>query len=810
MYPTMSLAKSNTDAVALTGYLTRSDPEQVDIGRQNNVSDATEDTPLTLPEFTDIFWELENQPAWRSEADKEMEYYDGNQLNSDILRRQAAIGMPPAIEPLIGPAIDAVTGYEAKNRADWRVKPNSEATTPDLALAMGTELNQAERKAKADRACSAAFLSQLCVGVGWVEVSRNPNPFEYAYRCTPIPRNEIWWDWLAKDDQLRDARYLVRRRWTAAGQAKLMFPKHRDLIEQCAGGWSGFDPLSALDGGNTTGLARSFQDEQSWSIEEMEWRDAVGKRVCLFEVWYRRWVNMLILKTPDGRVVEYDPNNQMHLLAVASGAILPEYAIVPKMRVSIWLGPHRLLDRHTPYRHQNFPYVPFWGKREDRTMKPYGLVRGMMFMQDNVNATTSKLRWGLAAVRTIRTKGATNMPDQQLRQEVARPDADIVLDHKHMATPGARFEVERDFQLSEQQFQLMNDSRAGITRVSGVSPALAGQKSSATSGVQESTQVEQSTQALAKMMDNFADARAFVGELLLSLITEDLIGKQKTITVPGHGIKDDQLVTINQPAPTDPTTGMTFLSNDLERALLKVDVNDVPSTNSYRAQQLSAMSEAFKSMPPQFQTVAMPYLVALMDLPLETRDQIIEDVRAAAKLPTPEEIEQRIAQAVKDSRMQDMRDLKIHELMAKYDPKRLEAEVAVMVAKAFETNVNALYASNQTAATIAMNPAIAPVADAVAQLAGYQTPTPIGQDPNFPVPAQAAAARVTPEAQAVESARTNPQASEGAEGGDEEGPGEGPDNTSPTFPPRAPQPSSALAGPGAGSETARTTDNNPA
>lgn len=50
----------------------------------------------------------------------------------------------------------------------------------------------------------------------------------------------------------------------------------------------------------------------------------------------------------------------------------------------------------SPYRHQKFPYVPFWGKKEDRTGVPYGLVRGMMYMQDNANATNSKLRWGMA------------------------------------------------------------------------------------------------------------------------------------------------------------------------------------------------------------------------------------------------------------------------------------------------------------------------------------------------------------------------------------------------------------------------------
>ena len=78
-------------------------------------------TSLELDEFTRYLHEIENQPAWRSRADREMDYVDGNQLDAEVLQRQRALGMPPAIEPLIGPAIEAVLGLEAKTRIDWRL-----------------------------------------------------------------------------------------------------------------------------------------------------------------------------------------------------------------------------------------------------------------------------------------------------------------------------------------------------------------------------------------------------------------------------------------------------------------------------------------------------------------------------------------------------------------------------------------------------------------------------------------------------------------------------------------------------------------
>ena len=722
----------------------------------HSLSPATQSAPnqpgadgIDLATFTKYFKEIQDQPTWRAKADREMDYVDGNQLDSDILQAQKAIGMPPAIEPLIGPAIEAVLGLEAKTRTDWRVTADGIAGD-DIADAINNKLNQAERQSGADKACSDAFKPQVSVGIGWVEVARESDPFKFDYRCEAVHRNEIYWDMLDRTPGLEKARYLVRRRWTDISQAKLKFPNKADIIDVAGNGrWTDAFELSA-DGGGSTTLAMAYEDQRGWSVEEQEWRDAEHGRVCLFEVWYRRWVNVTVLKTPDGRVVEYDKSNEMHNEILASGMIKPLRTVVSRMYVSFWLGPHKLYDGKSPYPHNKFPYAPFWGHKEDRTGVPYGSVRGMVYLQDNVNSAISKIRWGLSAIRTERTKGAVAYSDEVFRQQIARPDADIILNADHMAQPGAKFEVFRDFQLNEQQYKMLSDSRLGIERASGISSGFMGQKGTATSGVQESAQIEQATQSLASLMDNFKFGRTLVGELLLSLIIEDMAEAEESVTIRGNGVVPDRMIELNKPT-IDQDTGIEYRSNDVQRTRLKVALQDVPTTPSFRTQQLAALSEAYKSMPQQYQIVMLPHLLALMDVP--NKQDILKAINEAKDQQSPEEQEKAIDEAVKQALANAGNDLKARELELKYSPERMQAEIAKIVSETVANGIKSAFGAIQAGQLIAQIPAIAPVADVVLQNAGWRPPTPAGVDPNLPQPDIA----VQPGAVDVSAGDTSPQ-----------------------------------------------------
>ena len=694
----------------------------------------TPDGALTVDEYREIHEEIDNQPReWRAVADREMDYAEGNQLKTELLEAQRQLGIPPSMENLIGAALEGIRGYEEATRTDWRVTANGQPGGQDVADAISFKLNEAERNSRADDACGKAFYPQIGVGLGWVEVSKGDDPFGYPYQCLPVSRNEIHWDWASERDDMTDARWLRRQRWMHASRLARVFPEHAELIKRfgkAGTGWWG--EYSGEDvGGQSTGLNRAWDVAREWTIQEDRWHNPHNKEVCATELWYRRWVDVVVLKSPDGRVVEYDEANPAHVHAVANNLVEYRRAVVARVRRSYWLGPHVLFDGPTPYAHRYFPYVPFWGFREESTRVPFGYIRNMLYQQDTLNSGNSRLRWGMSAYRVERTKGAVAMSDDQFRRTVGRLDADIVLDAAHMAQPGARFAVERDYQMNQQQLDMLANARQAIERVNpAAAGAFSGRRGTATSGIQEQTQVEQANQSLAHMMGNFKRSRTLMGEMLMAMIVQDMGKTETAVVIEGDAIRPERTIVINHPE-TD-AAGYPYLSNDVQRTRLMVGLEDVPSSPTYRGQQLNVMSEVVKAMPPQFQAVAFPLMASLMDLPFKR--ELVEALQQAGAQETPEQVEQRIQQAVSEALAKSGADLKSRELELKYNPEKLRAEIAKIVSETVESGVRSSFSAMQAAQTVAQLPMVAPIADVLLQNAGWQAPTPSGMDPEIPQP----------------------------------------------------------------------------
>ncbi len=585
---------------------------------------------LSLQGLEKMLSDIRFQPKWREESDRADDYYDGHQLSTDVLSRMERLGIPPLVTNLIRPAIDAVLGMEAKTRSDWRIiQEDDNAPVPErLIEALNVKLTEAERETQADRACAEAYAGQVKSGVGWVEVGRAIDAFGYPYRVSQVHRDEIWWDWRAKQLNLSDARYLIRKRRFDEDVLLAMMPEHKDLITNAVENSFRTWQWDTRDLYNPD-LTYAAHVERITNLDEHDWRDAERKRATLFEVWYREWKRGPVLKLPNGKVIPYNPMDMRQEAAVRMGALQPFESMYSEVRVAFYLGPHRLYDFKSPYPHNYFPYVPFWGFRESKSQVPYGLIRGMMSPQDVVNSADARMHWMLNARRLIAHSDAIDTHHntwRNVQDELARPDAVVLLDPNR---PNAVFKVEQDFALTNQQYQRRLQAANDIENAGGIYKAMLGKEGGATSGIAINALVEQGSVTLAEMNDNYRFARRQVGEMLFSLVYQDIAREQIPVTV-GKGKSRTQVI-LNQKMP-DGT-----VQNSIGALKVKVVLEDVPSTAAYRAQQLMMLTEVTKSLPPEMQALVTDLVIDLTDAP--KKDEIIERLRKAMGVSDPNDPE---------------------------------------------------------------------------------------------------------------------------------------------------------------------------
>lgn len=614
---------------------------------------------LSVAQLEKFLGDLQYEPQWRIEAAQAMAYFDGNQLTADQMDKAADRGLPPLVRNLIGPTIRLVLGMEAKNRRDWQIAAEGDADF-DRATALNALMKATERATKADAATSSAYSSQVKIGLGWVEVGYESDPWKYPLRVSSVPYQEIYWDWRARDPFLSDARFVVRNRWFDIDLVKLYFPGKGTLLESAVRGWADWDQghIDAYD----AELMAAHDDFRSSSLEVLEWLSVERDRVRLSEVWYRNYVRGQVMKLPDGTVMRYDDANPNHQLAVQSGTVTLTSAVLPVVRLSWWAGPHRLADLPSPYPHDAFPYVPFWGYREGETGAPYGLIRGMISPQDEVNSRLARMYWLLSAKQVIADSDAAHRPWDEVVAEAGRPDA-VLLMNPNRRNKDGRIEVKSDFQLSQQQFQVLQDATQAIQDAAGVYQSMLGKAvPGADSGVAITSLVEQGATTLADLNDNYAQSRIRVGELLLSLIVARNSGQPLPITYEFNG--ESKTYTFN----TEP-------SNTLSALLLRVGLVDVPDTPTYRMQQFKNLTEVLKSLPPELQMAVAHIVIRASDLPQkEEMARIIAQVtgQGGSQPMTPEQSAQMQQQQQMAQIQQQMAQLQMAEQAAKVD--KLQAE----------------------------------------------------------------------------------------------------------------------------------------
>ena len=600
----------------------------------------------SLGALEELVSDCQGQPDWRARADVAHAYYDmGKQLTPERERFiRVEMGIEPRQTNLIHGVINGVLGQEAKARSDIRIEADDE-DFQDVADVLSKGMKEAQREANVDMAVSNGYAGQVKGGLGWVEVSRATDPLDYTYRVQDVHRNEIWWDMRAKRLDLSDARWLCRKRWQDLDETVAMMPQFREILTSAVNGW---DLVNLPEDRDGISMRSAWNSERTTTIRRDEWCDTARRRIKLYEVWYRVPAETVVLHVGPSKRIAYDEANPLHVEAVSRGRVKISKAITRQVRMAIFAGPHRLLDKGTTRR--SFPYIPFFAFRDDQDMSPYGLVEGMISPQDEYNERRQMVNWMVQARQLVLDADALDEKTNNLhdiRRTFGRPDFVAVL-NPNRANKGAGFKMGNDLSMQKEQVDVMQDAKMLIQEIPRVYSTQLGQApTGVTSGVAINSLTEQGVVAMGELNDNYRFGRKMVYEELMALIIEDHSDEDLRVAM---GMGDSRRVVVLN--SWDPKTGAPM--NRVKDAPVKVGLSDVPTSPAFRMQeqqQIAAMLAALGTNPAAMNILAPVYIEGSG---IENRKAIADDLRRATGVPVAGDRQaQQAAQQRQEQQMQE-------------------------------------------------------------------------------------------------------------------------------------------------------------
>ena len=595
---------------------------------------------------------------------RDHDFYDGDQWELDDIEVLKARGQMPLVFNVIKPTVDWLIGTERKTRVDYRVMPREKSD------AAGAEVKTNVLKYIADvnksqYARSRAFSDAIKSGVGWIEAGIRTDPtMEPLYTGYEDWRN-IWYDPLSVEPDLSDARFVFRERYVDLDVAMSMFPDRHDVLI-----------ASAITGGMYNPTDASMLDDVDaeqdiFDASSMGMFSQTRSRVRLTECWYRVAWNGKVLRGDnlgalDGAV--YDPSSQAQKTLVEEGRAAVYDTTRMQMRSMILCDKGVLQDIESPYRHNRFPLIPVWGFRKKRANAPYGVIRGLIDPQSDLNKRRSKALFILSTNQVIADDDAVEDFDE-LAEEVARPDG-IIKKKK-----GSELEIRNNSALAEEHVMLMQEDKAYVESTGGVTDEMMGRQTNAQSGKAILARQDQGHAVTAELFDNLRMAHQLLGEIQLSLIEQYYTDRKVVRIIGDRG--QAQYITVNEPQPDG------SLLNDITAT----QADFIVDATNYSASVRQAMFESMMNLLGQIGNpdIAMALLDIIVDLSdLPGKDEMVKRIRSmnGQKDPDAEDDDPQVMESAMQEQSQKDAEAQYQQALAQLEMAEREAKVAKMNAEA--------------------------------------------------------------------------------------------------------------------------------
>ena len=509
----------------------------------------------------------------RELSERDRDYYDSHQLTAEEQATLKRRKQPVVIINRIRRKVDAMIGIEQRGRVDPKALPRNPGDEDAAELATKA-LRFVEEIERIDVKRSASFENLLIEGYGGCEVCVEPRRGQLEITVKRLRWEEIFFDPFSREKDFSDASYMGVMKWMTADRA-------RDFVGRF---YQGADLEELLDVNTSGTTGETYEDRPRG--EAYMWTDERQKRVRVAQMYYLRG-GVWHLAIYNGRGVFYN-------------------------EVSPYLDEH---GQPTCPMILMTAYV-------DRENMRYGLVRDMIYPQDEINKRRSKLLHQLNMRQTMGVKGAVASV-AQMKRELASPDGHVEITSEAFedaARVGMRpFEVIPNSDQTMGQFNLLAESKAEIDML-GPNPALVGQDSGGQSGRAIMAQQQAGLAELAPIYDSLRDWTERLYRQVWAAIKQFWDGPRwiRVTEDPGSQI----FIGVNQPqmTPMGPQ-----IVNNVGQIDVDIMIDQAPDYASLRAEQFQALADLARSglpIPPQA-------IIEASDL--QDKDKIIE-----AMSPPPE------------------------------------------------------------------------------------------------------------------------------------------------------------------------------
>lgn len=658
--------------------------------------------------------ELDRQAENRFQMAIDEDYYDNIQWSEEEANALKDRGQAPIVYNVIATSINWIIGSEKRGRTDFKILPREkeDSRAAELKTKLLKYISDVNRLPFSR---SRAFEDAIKCGIGWLEDgAQDEDDGEPIYSRYESWRNIIH-DSASTELDMSDARYIFRTKWVDVDVAKALFPGREAQIDAAVIDPSMYGSFDLVDGDvpmdfaefdrSTYGVARSFVSHKRERVRLIECEYRVPERVQKLRGGAR-----------NGEI--YDPRDTAHQEALASGASRVVSKVMMRVRIAHMTVHDMLWEGASPYKHNRFRFTPVWCYRRGRDNLPYGVIRSIRDIQDDVNKRASKALHILSSNKVIMDEGA--LPEgvslEEFAEEVSRPDAIIV------KRQGKEMVINAERDLAQPHLDLMSRGINMIQQVGGVTDELLGRQTNAASGIAVQRRQEQGSLATNKPFDNLRLAAQMQGELQLSLI-EQFVSDRKVFRITNERGTPEYMA-VNDGLP----------ENDITRTKADFIISEADWRATMRQAAADQLMEMISKMPPQIGLMMLDLAVEAMDLP--NREELAKRIRGVNGMkdpdqtePTPEDIAKAQAQAKQAAAAEAMFGAELADKQAGAMLKQAQAlktmtDAERAAAGTMADRVNATSSAMTAAQMVIAMPTIARVADGILQESGWNSGPP--------------------------------------------------------------------------------------